>query len=261
MTARVPRIRVACLKCGNGFLTTDNQLRIGKGRFCSRPCAYRHQRAEEAKPEQYRRRFWANVDTDGPTPAHCPELGPCHIWTGCTNEHGYGKFGLLGKVERAHRVAFFLAHGRWPEPCALHRCDTPACVRLAHLFEGTKADNSRDMTAKGRSGSHQHPGRLARGERHGSRTRPDRLPRGDRNGSRKHPESVPRGDAHYSRQHPERVVRGEKQGQSKLTEADVREIRSLRVDGELLRTLAERFGVTEALVSAVARRKIWRHVS
>jgi hypothetical protein len=32
----------------------------------------------------------------------------------------------------------------------LHRCDTPACVRPAHLFLGSQAENVADMMAKGR---------------------------------------------------------------------------------------------------------------
>lgn len=66
------------------------------------------------------------------------------------NSKGYGQFGLNRKVEPAHRVAFWLTHGRWPEPCCLHSCDTPSCVNVAHLFEGTNADNNADRDAKGR---------------------------------------------------------------------------------------------------------------
>ena len=107
-------------------------------------------------------RFWSKVDKGGPVPAHRPELGPCWVWTASTRAHGYGQIYFRGNVELAHRVAWFLELGRWPEPCGLHRCDNPSCVRFAHLFEGTQTTNLRDMTAKGR------------------RVRPDSL--GERNG-------------------------------------------------------------------------------
>jgi len=48
---------------------------------------------------------------------------------------------------------------------------------------------------------------------------------------------------------------------AKLTEAEVIEIRSLREGGVLLRQLADRFGVTETMVSRICRRRSWKHVS
>jgi HNH endonuclease len=51
---------------------------------------------------------------------------------------------------RAHRVAWFVAHGAWPTLHVLHRCDVPLCVNPEHLFEGTQTDNLRDMARKGR---------------------------------------------------------------------------------------------------------------
>lgn len=96
------------------------------------------------------KRFWAKVDTTT-TP------DGCWLWTGAKNSLGYGnitvKLNGRHRTAKAHRVAFFLEFGRWPDPCGLHGCDTPACVRVGpgHVFEGTVADNTADMIAKGRS--------------------------------------------------------------------------------------------------------------
>lgn len=84
----------------------------------------------------------------------------CWPWTAATNGIGYGKIwvGFDGiRIEYAHRVAFFLKHGRWPTPCGLHSCDNPPCCNPAHIIAGTKRDNSRDMSAKGRSGFQRYP--------------------------------------------------------------------------------------------------------
>lgn len=79
-----------------------------------------------------------------------PNTG-CLLWTGFIHPMGYGRIRVGNKIEGAHRVAFLLVHGRWPNPSALHKCDTPACVEAAHLFEGTQTDNMADRDAKGRS--------------------------------------------------------------------------------------------------------------
>jgi hypothetical protein len=103
------------------------------------------------KPQPIDIRFRRWINLDGPLPAHRPELGPCWLWTGAIRKDGYGAFQIQAKAEMAHRVAFYIAEGRWPDPCALHHCDTPLCVRRTHLFEGTKADNTADMVGKRRS--------------------------------------------------------------------------------------------------------------
>jgi|SRR5580704_2479376 hypothetical protein len=100
---------------------------------------------------QLAERFWSKVDKNGPIPEHVPHLGNCWVWTASLVHRGYGAFALTHqKTVPAHRAAFFLHHGRWPEPCALHRCDNRACVRMDHLFEGTKGDNARDAIQKQR---------------------------------------------------------------------------------------------------------------
>lgn len=116
-------------------------------------------------------RFWEKDDKNGPVPAHRPDLGPCWVWTGSTDRKGYGKIGRGGRCGRgpvtASRAAFFFVHGRWPDPFALHHCDNPPCCKAiaddhgpAHIFEGTAADNLRDMDEKGRRGRSGTPGEL-----------------------------------------------------------------------------------------------------
>ncbi len=89
-----------------------------------------------------------------------PDENGCRRWLGSFVTRGYGAFWLDGRVQLAHRVAFFLAYGRWPEPMCLHRCDNRWCCEESHLFEGESTDNVRDMVGKGRHDP-------SRGERNG----------------------------------------------------------------------------------------------
>lgn len=52
----------------------------------------------------------------------------------------------------AHRVAWELVHGPIADDlCVLHRCDNRLCVNVEHLFLGTRGDNIRDASVKGRA--------------------------------------------------------------------------------------------------------------
>lgn len=80
----------------------------------------------------------------------------CWTWQGSLNNKGYGKIQTLiagvWKVSYAHRVAWFLGTGKWPDAKVLHKCDNPPCVRFDHLFLGSQKDNMQDAKSKGRLG-------------------------------------------------------------------------------------------------------------
>ena len=95
--------------------------------------------------------FWALVDqSDGPD--------ACWPWTGTKGPlqagQRYGRVkarGLFGpSPQRAHRVAFWLVHGRWPEPECMHSCDNYPCCNPAHLGEGTHRQNMQDASRRER---------------------------------------------------------------------------------------------------------------
>jgi hypothetical protein len=97
-------------------------------------------------------RFWSKVDKRGPVLG--PKLGRCWMWTGARDKDGYGQIYYKRKQHKAHRVAWFVATGEWPQPCALHKCDNTSCVRFFHLTQGTYKENTADMDAKGRRSKH-----------------------------------------------------------------------------------------------------------
>ena len=96
-------------------------------------------------------RFWSKVNKNGPIIR--PEIGPCWVWIGAKDRHGYGRFHFRKMKLSAHRLSLRTNGAFTDGPCALHRCDNPACVRPSHIFSGTHHSNSVDMYVKGR-----HPG-------------------------------------------------------------------------------------------------------
>jgi transposase len=102
----------------------------------------------EIKPSDIPR-FWAKVDKRG--------ADECWPWIGakstCNKQYTPMTYGAF-KQRRAHRASWIIANGRQPQPgyVICHSCDNPLCVNPAHLFEGTRADNQRDMQRKLRSG-------------------------------------------------------------------------------------------------------------
>ena len=169
--------------------------------------------------EKNLRNFWKKVNKNGPTMPHMET--PCWVWTGAKKNGTYGNV-KIGKIYKAHRVAWMIANGPIPHKashngtCVCHRCDTTTCVNPSHLFLGDHTDNMRDMTLK---------------RRNGSITKPDRIARGELNGI------------------------------AKLTTSKVITIRnSYAAGGITLKQLAEQFNVSVSVIHKVVLRKAWKHI-
>src|SRR5665213_2474194 len=78
--------------------------------------------------------FWSRVSKNGPVPEGRPDLGPCWLWNGALDTHGYGCLGYQNRRWLAHRLARVLCGRELPkapfEPD--HLCRVRNCVNPDH---------------------------------------------------------------------------------------------------------------------------------
>lgn len=76
----------------------------------------------------------------------------CHICTShTTDSNGYPQVGLNGKRWQLHRLVYQTHKGKIPEgQIVRHTCDVKNCINPDHLIIGTKKDNARDASERGR---------------------------------------------------------------------------------------------------------------
>lgn len=148
--------------------------------------------------------------------------GHCWIWQRSLTDKGYGRIAFKGQYYAAHRVAYFLTFGDLDTALSVcHTCDTPPCCNPECLWQGTQKENIQDMIKKGRGLSDEMRSILAKS-------------------------FTPKGEAH---------------GRSKLTEQQVREIRSLYIPHQRgYKILARQFGVSPSCIALIIKRRKWAHV-
>lgn len=93
------------------------------------------------------------------------ETTDCWEFQGAKNNIGYGMIRDDKKMRTTHRVSYEEHNGVKIPPgiCVCHTCDNPSCVNPAHLWLGTRKQNTDDMIAKGRGlswGGNTNPGRI-----------------------------------------------------------------------------------------------------
>jgi HNH endonuclease len=79
-------------------------------------------------------RLWPRIDASG----------PCWLWTGCVNNHGYGVIRDNYQLTLTHRLVYEMLVGRIPEGMTLdHLCRVRRCCNPDHLDVVTLQENWR----------------------------------------------------------------------------------------------------------------------
>lgn len=191
----------------------------------------------------------------------------CHeVTSHKPSTQGYPVLRRNGRTVKAHRYTFECEVGPIPEGmCVLHRCDNRLCVNPAHLWLGTRADNSHDMVEKGRE-RHKKGEDLSQAKLTEADVRAIR--EAYASGLTQEQVAVAFGT---DQTNVSLICRGENwrhvsgvlpsmRPRVKLTAENVRAIRKAFASGVLQKKLALEFGIDASSVSNVCTGKTWRQV-
>jgi plasmid maintenance system antidote protein VapI len=216
--------------------------------------------------DNFLKRFWAKVAVSG--------SDDCWIWLGAKQR----RYGCIRKsncrvMVSSHRVSWEIANKKAVPPgmFVCHSCDNPQCVNPGHLFIGSHADNMADMRSKQRQafGEAVPQSVLAeedvlqirklasQGKSQASIAKEFGVGKNEislivRRQTWKH---LSGGKERYG--HPS----GEEHYRSKVTHNSAEEIRRLVASGRTQTSVAQQFGISFSVVSAIVRGKAWVPVS
>ena len=206
--------------------------------------------------DDFQSRFWSRVD----------KSGDCWIWGSTKDRDGYGLLKIGRRMYRAHRSAYASHYRKDPgQNIVMHKCDTPGCSNPSHLEIGTTTDNSRDMVRKGRHNKSKLNGKVAEDIRNRFAAGEDlRLIANEFLITERTAMRVFNGIRYASAGGPITRMgrrRGEKHPHAKLKDDQVKSIRNMYSTGHYRQIdVAEFFGTSRSVVSAVVNRSTWGHV-
>ena len=149
--------------------------------------------------------------------------GACWLWTASTQRGGYGSFRLNGKIEKAHRVSYGMAYGfeEMNQPDPTHEGHPLTVMHKCPVRHNPRCVNPRHL----RLGTHA-----------------ENLEDMRYVGNQAH-------------------LKGESNGNRRLTEAQVLEIREKYATGRYTkRRLATEFGVSDMTIHRIVNRINWKHI-